>query len=216
MSRFGSGWILGLVLLATTVGGCASGPITIPTGRWVGQGSYVDYEAVFDKQLTTVSNTKGKDGEYDTELTITRQKLFGHEALVFEILSRRGKLMNLEGDETCLTLALVELGELDHGNKLYALAGCHLGPVSGDIWEEADFQQGLQFARGVAMHAGTRTVLQVYYAMPEKNESVWMDVFSFNGDQLLKTGALIQLPKSDVAEPRLCNVYWAEELRKIR
>lgn len=208
---------LTVLLLPLLTWACTPGRGMIPTGDWAGQGTYVDYEARLASDQMTVAQEKAKDARYETTLTITEQEPFGTPALVFEIHSKRGKLMNISGEETNLRFALVKLRTLDTGATLYAVADLPDRPSEDQQGSEDQFRRELTLARASHSRVGNATVLQVYYLLPGKGESMtWTDTFMFAGNKILKTGRVAKAMEKGGKVEKMCKVYWTEELRKIR
>ncbi|UCD29528.1 MAG: hypothetical protein JSV03_03340 [Planctomycetota bacterium] len=191
--------------------GCSHAPKEIPTGVWSGQGTYVDYEAVMDKKKSRVLQDKSNNKQYDTSLKINKRTILGHDTLYFEIHSKRGRLFNIEGTETHLEFALFKLKALDNGSILYAIIDNI--PSSDDEEARKDFAKAISFASAMCVHRDGATVLQLWYV--PGGDGCFSDTMIFEGPGLRKIGHVLEA-KDKSSKPKLMEVYWVEELRKIK
>jgi len=222
-------WLLfvacGLSLLSSF--GCATTQQDIPTGEWSGQGMYVDYEAIGKGKQSDLTQSRSKDGVYETSLKIRRRQMYGHEALVFDIRSKRGELFNVEGKESHVQFTLVPLETLEHGAKLYACCDWAYNPSKEHHVSKEEVEQRLQLASASCIQQHGATILQIYYLFPSKGElNGFYDTFVFEGDRVRKMGRLIEIKTPDKKnkpdeknksdEEKLNTVYWVETLRKVK
>lgn len=201
--------------------GCTSTRDGIPTGEWSGQGIYVDYEAMAKEKLTDVAQSLAKDNVYETSLKISQQRMYGRDTLFFDIRSKRGKLLNMDDEESHVEFALVPLKTLKHGARLYAVGHREYNPSADCRPSEEEFNQRLRIASASCIQQGGATVLQVYYMIPTKNDpSCFFDTFVFEGSRVRKTGHVVNVSTTEKenkpVEQKLAKVYWVETLRKTR
>jgi len=214
-----------LVILACSLSllsslGCAAAHQGIPTGQWSGQGSYVDYEAVYKGKPGDVVQSRSLEGAYETSLKIAREEMYGREVLVFDVRSLRGKLMNVDGTETHLRFVLAPLETLDRGSQLYACVGFEFNPKNDISISKERFEEQLRFASASSILQNGATVLQIDYMIPTKGSPPsFVDTFVFSGYQAHKRGRYIMATtiedKDMPKEHKLITVYWAETLRKV-
>lgn len=205
----------GLMLLSSF--GCAATQQGIPTGQWSGQGTYVDYEAIPQGKPSDLASSRSKDGVYETSLKISQQQVHGHEALIFNICSKRGELFNVEGNKSHIEFTLVPLTTLAHGAKLYACCDWAYNPTKERSVSKEEFDKRLQTASASCIQQDGATILQIYYITPSNGEpTCFFDTFLFEGNQVRKTGRLsgIDKIKNKPDEEKLIRVYWTETLQK--
>lgn len=214
-----SAWLI-ILLLAGSLG-CQAGLDNIPTGRWVGQGTYVDYEASGNKGAPAPTEQRARDLVYPTSLTITKENIFGREAYVFEIRSQRGKLMNNTDTETHILMALVKLETLENGSTLYALADWKYKPSENNKWDENNFNTLGKIASASCIRSPRGLFLQLYYMFPGAGSDIgFTDTFQFEAGRLLKTGSIVETKKlkseqvGAAEKEQLMMVNWVEDLRK--
>jgi len=191
--------------------GCGAGAAAIPLGEWKGTGTYVDYEAALAKDQPVALEQQARDKEYETTLSIRETKALGRDALVFAIHSKRGKLLNVGGEETKGEITLVKLKELKEGSGLYAVLTSGTGEAP-----KAEADPARAIASATAIHSPRGLVVQVYYGRPTPNDpSCFTDTFHFLGDKVIKTGSFFTIQTTG-AKQKLIKVWWVEELRRVR
>ena len=170
---------LGVAALSS---GCAApGPRgEIPLGRWAGHGvfAYEDWEPADEeaKPLTPRSVSRS----YPTCLTIQPVDLSGHPVIVLEIRSDRGRLPQLEGEATHLSVAVLKVKRVSDAMVLYRVVGFVLDPGPG---KPLRFDDGAPpFGASCTVEKGA-TVLQIEYG------DNFVDTFRFAGNQLEKSGS---------------------------
>jgi hypothetical protein len=208
--------ILSILLLAAVCGGCASAPRTIPTGEWSGTGAYADVEMT-KKGDNPTYELRANDNSYATTLSICEKPLYGHSSLYFDIRSQRGKLMNIDGEESHVTFTIVKMKTLQNGTELYALIDFKFNQPEREIAEE-DFRERMQIVSASCMRREQALVLQVNYIFPEKEDAnCFWDTFTFSGSSVRKTGRIVSTIYSKPGEPsqeKTQAVDWTEELQK--
>jgi hypothetical protein len=183
--------LLALALFLTPVAllGCQATPprAELTPGSWRGTGTFVA------AQWDTPSNSgnlapaieAARAQPYDTTLKITAIPDSSPPALRFEIISRRGKLLERgteqAGDITHLVLTLQETQRLSDDAVIYALTAAEATLQSDNSPEDADTPATPLDATG--LRAAGRLVLQIRYS------DGFTDTFLFDGDDLVKTGA---------------------------
>jgi hypothetical protein len=208
-------------LILSVAMGCASPPRAVPTGEWVGQGTYVACEALAKKGTDEFVQSRSQDGVYDTSLKISKEQMFGREVLVFEILSKRGKLLNSDDTETRIKMILTRTATLSTGAELYALADWSYGKGPHTQPNEGEFQKRTRAACASCIYRGGTAVLQVYYIVPsKKGTNAFLDTFVFEAGRVRKYGSLAGVQDSDGGEKpgqdKFQGIYWTEELRKAK
>jgi hypothetical protein len=211
--------VVGLFLLS--VAGCASAPRSIPTGEWAGKGTYVEYEAIRKKGSDAAPTARSKDGLYDTTLKIRRDKLVGHDVVMVDICSKRGKMMNLDDAQTQIGLILAPAGRLANGGELYAVIDWQYGKPAKTEWKQADFEQRLKTVRASYLSSGASAVLQVYYIVPSKGDlASFTDTFLFEGNRVRKIGSIGGIQDVDNSgkpeNEKLQAAYWSEDLQRVK
>jgi hypothetical protein len=205
--------ILGTLCLACA--GCTPALTAIPTGEWAGTGTYVEYQAIRKGERTTES--RSKSATYATTLRITEGDLYGKHALFFDILSKRGEMINAPGTESHVTFALVKLDTLAEGPTLYALVNPQLNPSSEQQVSKEDFTEQTQVAAAVCFRQGCGIVVQVNYLMPTGKEPVcFWDAFTFQSCGVHKTGRMVQIKGEETEQQTLGSIDWVEELHKTK
>lgn len=195
--------------------GCAPGLTAIPTGQWTGTGSFVDYQAISRDGGKPEVQAAGRC--YATSLRITKGDLYGRHVLFFDILSKRGRLMNVEGEESHVTFILVEADALADGTTLHAIVDFQFNPSSPRQISQDEFGKESQIATAVCFRRGRGIVLQVNYSLPTVNDPVcFWDTFTFEGDTVRKTGRVVQVKDESPGREKVASVDWTEELRKTR
>ncbi len=219
--------LLGVVLVSA---GCSqTGPArfaapTIPAGTWEGQGTCVAYERIGAAGEGTSPTSRSQEvGSYDTHLDIAKQTLFGREAVIVEIRSKRGRLLDSKETETHFRLLLLRLEKMSGGNTLYALGMLEFDPKGPPDYaaQEARIRSRMEVPSAHCVQVGAHTCLQVHYLLPEGDKRwTFKDTFIFTGSGVLKTGSFAatdekkregQAPKRGVRQ-----IYWAEQLRPAR
>jgi hypothetical protein len=217
----------GLVLGSLGAAGCSHGLKTIPTGEWAGKGTFVECRLHLDDNGEAGTQEAATDrADYVTTLTIDREKVFGHDALVFEILSKRGQVLDSDDTETHLRLAFVELETLANGTTLYALADAKYNPDADEAWTESTVHDRIQFTSATCVRDTCGLVLQVHYALPVGSSiGAWQDTFRFVPGRVLKTGTFVTTSEPPDATEEdeekesmhdVAFVHWVEELRPVR
>jgi hypothetical protein len=192
--------------------GCASPPVTIPTGEWIGEGTYVDYEAVLAADAPA-ARQRSKDHRYETTLKIAKARAFGREVMVVDVHSKRGPLFNVPGEETKAKAVLVPLETLDNGAVLYAT-------LDAKTAEAPENREAALPPKTIAQATSTQTpnglVLQLHYMGTGGGEMrCFIDTFHFQADGVLKTGTLDTL-SGPADERKVAKVWWVERLRPVR
>jgi len=204
------------VLVAT---GCGQGHKTVPLGNWVGTGRYVDCQSFLDRGRSIGTPAKPRTGAYETSLTISDAAVQGHNALLFEIRSRRGRVADLQDEQTHIFLLLVELQTQPDGVRVYAVADWNYGKDKPPKVPPESLAHRLQIASAVATRIGKTLVLQLYYTFPDKHHhGTFLDTFIFEGARVRKIGRLIELrePEKENQPDRFTTLYWIEQLKKVR
>lgn len=154
---------------------------------------------------------------YATSLKISEGDLYGKRALFFDILSKRGKLINMEDEESHVTFILVKVDTLDNGSILYALVDFQFNPSSSEQVRREDFDQKSQIASVVCFQQGPSIVLEVNYTMPTSDEPMcFWDTFTFEGRRVRKTGRVVQVKGEESRSQDVMAIDWVEELHKTR
>jgi len=160
---------------------------------------------------------------YDTHLVIAKQTLFGREAIIVEIRSKRGRLLDSKETETHLRMLLLRLRRMSGGNTLYALGMLEFDPKGPPDYpaHEGKIRSRMEVPSAHCVQVGAHTCLQVHYLLPEGGKRwTFKDTFVFTGSGVLKTGSFAatdekkqagQAPKRGVSQ-----VYWVEQLRTTR
>jgi hypothetical protein len=202
-------------VLAFACTGCNPALTAIPTGEWAGRGTYVEYEAHRGPEKKIES--RSKSASYATSLKISEGDLYGQRVLFFEILSKRGKLATVEGDETHITLILVKLELVANGPTLYPLVDFQFNPSSSQQVSKEDFDQKSQIASAVCFRHGRGIVLQVNYTMPTSDEpTCFWDTFIFEGATVRKIGRAVQDKGSPPRPGDVTSIDWVEDLHRTR
>jgi len=189
--------------------GCAA-PTSIPAGRWAGQGTFVDYEAVTDGGPGSAVRQRVRDHRYETSLDIAKTQAFGREAWKLAILSKRGKLFNVTGEETKLTMLLVKMQLLPNGSMLLALVEPPKDkPKAAQTLPEATVGSAtaIQTPRGL--------VLQIdYFGSDTKERGCFVDTIRFEAGRVAKAGTYVATAAVGSGR-RLARVNWVEQLRPL-
>ncbi len=207
-----------LVLLAG-LAGCAATSQGVPVGQWTGRGTYVDCEAFRSKGSDTIRQTRSKDGVYETTLSIRPDKMFDRETLVIDVVSQRGRLLNMEDSETRIRMILVKTERLENGAQLYALADWRYGKSVNASPSRDAFEKRSRMPSASCVVRGGTSVLQVCYIVPTKdNRAAFMDTFVFEGKHVRKSGSIVGTQERDAGGPpgeeKIQGVYWTEDLYK--
>jgi len=212
----------GYLLVFAAASGCTPGLTAIPLGEWAGRGTVIDCQTTAMGEGSDAGlRRKSMDGTYETRLSITKQRLFGHDALVFEIRSNRGKLLSMDDTETHIRMALVELEKLGNGATLYGLADWKYRPGPDDTWSEEHFRQRVGFPAASCLRTGSGLVLQVHYIVPGKDDALsFKDTFQFERGRVIKTGSVVSREANGegkkAGSPDFGAIYWSEELHRLR
>ncbi len=205
--------LLGLLCLACS--GCNPALSAIPTGQWAGTGTYVEYEA--RRRGEGKIESRSKSADYATSLKTTEGELYGKRALFLDVLSKRGKLMNVEGDESHVTFILVKVETLASGSTLYALVDFQFNASSSQQVSREDFDEKSQIASAVCMRQGRSIVLTVNYAVPTAEDPMcFWDTFTFEGGTVRKTGRVLQVKGGEPLPQDVVIIDWVEELHRTR
>lgn len=196
---------------------------TIPVGTWQGRGAYVAYEGVGATEDDPAPKQRFQDGVYETSLDISSQTLFGRQAIVIEIRSKRGKIMDSDDTESHLRVLLLRLEPMTHGSTPYAI-----GMLEYNFKEPADYQKQEAQIRAKSnlpsascVRIGADTCLQIQYLVPEGNNRwTFKDTFVFSGGDVIKTGNFvgtsIETKKDAKPEHKVTQIYWVERLGKTK
>ncbi len=215
MTRTSMLWCAAVALLVSALAGCGA-PAEIPAGEWVGRGTYVDYEGVLPAG-GGAPKERSRSRAYETTLKIARTRAFGREAITFDILSKRGRLLNVGDEETEIDGVLVKLRTLPSGAALYAGLDAGVLDSPGAAAEEPVALPPKTLARAVSFPTPDALVLQISYGDPAKKDvaGCWVDTFRFRSDRVIKTGAYLSGSESG-GERKAVEVWWFEELRPAR
>jgi len=201
--------------------GCTSTPKGIPTGEWLGEGTYVDYEAIGQEKLINLIESRAKDNVYQTSLKISRQRMYDRDTLVFDIRSKRGELFNLDDNESHVRFALVPLKTLEHRAGLYAVVQWEYNPSKDRRVSEEEFNKQIQIASASCIRRDGATVLQINYITPSEDDPIcFSDFFLFEGHRVRKSGHVVKKDATEKenkpAEEKLARILWVESLRKTK
>jgi hypothetical protein len=191
----------------------------IPLGNWMGTGRYVDCQSFLEEGKSIGVPTRPRTGAYETSLTIRDEKVHGHDALLFEIRSRRGRVADLQDEQTHIFLLLVESQTHPDGVRVYTVADWNYGRDEPPHVPPESLAHRLQIASAVATRVGRMLVLQLYYTFPDKHHhGTFLDTFVFQGRRVKKMGRLIELrqPENENDPDQFTTLYWVEQLRKVR
>jgi len=184
--------------------GCASPPPSIPTGEWVGQGTYIDQGYETDSGGVR----KVKDDTYKPSVTITKRSIAGQEAVVFDILSEHKPQPN-SNPYVHIVMALVRPKTLEGGSIQYDAAWALRDSPAPRELSEAEVNKGLQEPdqpKVSCLRAGNALVMHVHYSRTREGKA-FTDTLVFEGNRLYKMGHFIDPPR---------RISWAEQLRKVK
>lgn len=210
--------VLGIAA-ALTATGCGRASRKIPLGNWVGTGRYVDCQSFLEQGRSVGAPVRPRTGSYETSLTISETKVQDRNALLFEIRSRRGRVADLQDEQTHIFLLLVESQTHPDGVQVYAVADWNYGKDQPPEVPPESLAHRMEIASAVATRIGRMLVLQLYYTFPDKrHHGTFLDTFVFQGRTVKKMGRLIELrePANENEPDRFTTLYWVEQLRKVR
>jgi hypothetical protein len=199
-------WCAAIAVSVAALAGCGA-PGEVPVGNWAGHGTYVDYEGVL-AEGQNVAQTRARSRAYETTLKITSTRVFGRDALLLDIHSKRGKLFNVGGDETTLRGVLVELERLDNGSTLYAAFDAR----AVESPEAAADLPAMTLAQATSVQTPRGLILQLHYNRPGRDDGVFTDTFHFLPGRVIKTGSYATGSGPDDSR-KMARVWWVEELR---
>jgi hypothetical protein len=172
----------------------------LPLGEWNGSGRYV-FAASADQQEEEASELRTAAGTYPTELKIERVPDGPADSRRVEILSKRGKIAELDGDRTHLTVVLEPVEHIaDDRITVYRVTRQGLSLEAGPP-DVSDGPAGPAHASCIVVDGDL--VLQLHYL------DGFVDTFRFRGDVLYKDGSYA---------PELEDgfIHWSERLRRQR
>lgn len=167
----------------------------IPLGQWDGEGTFVYETWGSQEPATQPAEPSSLHRSYATHLTVRRVEAEGRRGVALDIRSERGALPDL-GDETHLTVALLEAKRASEAAALYDMPDWHFNP-GPDETLDLD-KQGTPFAAS-CIKSGETTILRIRY------DDNFCDTFRFRGDVLDKDGLLH-------TDDGL--IHWSEKLKR--
>lgn len=206
-TTFGQQVVQGIIIgLAAVAGGCASAPAEIPTGRWTGTGACVATDCSEHQQEL-------RNLDYKAEVTSTRTKVDGRDAVVLEIYSDHQDPAFFDGKDVSFIVLLFKAATPTAAGSRYEVhAKLELCKSPGDrqAVTEAKLAEILKeetLPGAWATSTGNTFMLFIPYSFDKDGKGpTFAESFSFESGRLVKTGHFCEGSRK--------MIVWVEELHR--